>query len=120
MLVRALRTGGLPDVVVIEKVESYGMAVGAEVFDTVLWAGRFAEAAHRVPVVMLPRRAVKLALCGDSRAKDANIRQALIDRFGGSAAIGRKAAPGPLYGISRDVWSALAIAVTYTLQGASA
>lgn len=117
ILVRALRTGGLPDVVVIEKVESYGMAVGAEVFDTVLWAGRFAEAAHRVPVVMLPRRAVKLALCGDSRAKDANIRQALIDRFGGSAAVGRKAAPGPLFGISRDVWSALAIAVTYSMQG---
>ncbi len=119
VLVRALRSGGLPDVVVIEKVESYGMAVGAEVFDTVLWAGRFAEAAHRVPVVLLPRRAVKLALCGDSRAKDANIRQALIDRFGGKdAAVGRKAAPGPLYGISRDVWSALAIAVTYTLQAA--
>jgi hypothetical protein len=118
VLVRALRTGGLPDVVVIEKVESYGMAVGAEVFDTVWWAGRFAEAASRVPVVMLPRRAVKLALCGDSRAKDANIRQALIDRFGGSAAVGRKAAPGPLYGISRDVWSALAIAVTYTLRAA--
>lgn len=118
VLVRALRTGGLPDVVVIEKVESYGMPVGVEVFDTVLWAGRFAEAAHRVPVVMLPRRAVKLALCGDSRAKDANIRQALIDRFGGSVAIGRKAAPGPLYGISRDVWSALAIAVTYSMQGA--
>jgi hypothetical protein len=117
VLVRALRTGGLPDVVVIEKIESYGMAVGAEVFDTVLWAGRFAEAAHRVPVVLLPRRAVKLALCGDSRAKDANIRQALIDRFGGSAAIGRKASPGPLYGISRDVWSALAIAVTYSLGG---
>jgi hypothetical protein len=38
------------------------------------------------------------------------------DRFGGSAAVGRKAAPGPLYGISRDVWSALAIAVTYTLR----
>jgi hypothetical protein len=118
VLVRALRSGGLPDVVVIEKVESYGMAVGAEVFDTVLWAGRFAEAAHRVPVVLLPRRAVKLALCGDSRARDANIRQALIDRFGGSAAVGRKAAPGPLYGISRDVWSALAIAVTYTMQSA--
>lgn len=116
VLVRALRSGGLPGVVVIEKVESYGMAVGAEVFDTVLWAGRFAEAAHRVPVVMLPRRAVKLALCGDSRAKDANIRQALLDRFGGSAAVGRKAAPGPLYGVSRDVWSALAIAVTSTIQ----
>jgi hypothetical protein len=67
--------------------------------------------------VLLPRRVVKLALCGDSRAKDANIRQALIDRFGGSAAVGRKAAPGPLYGIHRDVWSALAIAVTYALRG---
>ncbi len=119
VLVKALRSGGLPDVVVIEKVESYGMAVGAEVFDTVWWAGRFAEAASRVPVVMLPRRAVKLALCGDSRAKDANIRQALIDRFGGSAAVGRKAAPGPLYGIARDVWSALAIAVAYTIQSAN-
>lgn len=119
ILVRALRTGGLPDVVVIEKVESYGMAVGAEVFDTVLWAGRFAEAANRATVVMLPRRAVKLALCGDLRAKDANIRQALIDRFGGSAAVGRKASPGPLYGISRDVWSALAIAVTYSIQAGS-
>jgi hypothetical protein len=119
VLVRALRSGGLPDVVVIEKIESYGMAVGAEVFDTVWWAGQFAEAVHRVPVVMLPRRAVKLALCGDSRAKDANIRQALLDRFGGSAAVGRKAAPGPLYGISRDVWSALAIAVTYTTQSSN-
>lgn len=39
VLVRALRTGGLPDVVVIEKVESFGMAVGAEVFGTVRWAG---------------------------------------------------------------------------------
>jgi hypothetical protein len=38
VLVRALRTGDLPEVIVIEKVESYGMAVGAEVFDTVLWA----------------------------------------------------------------------------------
>ena len=117
VLAKALRSGGLPDVVAIEKVESYGMAVGAEVFDTVFWSGRFAEAASSATVVMLPRRVVKLTLCGDSRAKDANIRQALIDRFGGSAAIGRKAAPGPLYGISRDVWSALAIAVTYTIGG---
>lgn len=34
-------------------------------------------------------------------------------------AIGRKASPGPLYGISRDVWSALAIAVTYSIRGAN-
>jgi hypothetical protein len=34
-------------------------------------------------------------------------------------AIGRKAAPGPLYGMSCDVWSALAIAVTYSIRGGS-
>lgn len=113
------RSLGAIDRVVIEKIESYGMAVGAEVFATVHWAGRFTEAARPISVVQLPRRAVKLAICGDSRAKDANIRQALLDRFGGARAVGRKADPGPLYGISRDVWSALAIAVTYADGGAS-
>jgi hypothetical protein len=98
------------DVVVIEQIRSYGMSVGAEIFDTVHWAGRFTEAAHPTTVVQLPRLKVKQAICHDSRAKDQNIRQALIDRFGGTAAI-RKG--GPLYGISKDVWSALAIAVTY-------
>ena len=32
-------------------------------------------------------------------------------------AVGRMAAPDPLYGIPRDLWSALAIAVTYALRG---
>ncbi len=118
MLAAGLRlgeyAGQYPDTVVIEKIESYGMAVGREVFDTVWWAGRFAEAARPLEVVQLPRRTVKLAICGDTRAKDSNIRLALIDRFGGPSAVGQKAKPGPLYGISKDVWSALAIAVTYS------
>jgi len=97
----------------IEMVASYGMPVGAEVFETCVWAGRFIEAwgggEERVY-----RRDVKLHLCGQARAKDANIRQALIDRFGPGkdAAIGRKDTPGPCYGISGDVWAALALAVT--------
>lgn len=122
-LLQSLRLGDFgtvftqPAAVVIEQIESYGMAVGREVFATVHWAGRFTEAARPTPVVQLPRRAVKLAICGDTRAKDANIRQALLDRFGGKdAAVGRKATPGPLYGISKDVWSALAIALTYVEQ----
>lgn len=105
--------GETPDVLVIEQIESYGMAVGREVFETVWWAGRFAEAARPLPACRLPRRAVKLHLCGSARAKDANIRQALLDRFGGSAAVGRKSDPGPLYGVSKDVWAALAVAVTH-------
>jgi hypothetical protein len=107
-----------PSVAVIEQVASYGMPVGAEVFETVRWAGRFEEALHPTPVVLLARMAVKMHVCGNSRAKDANIRQALLDRFGGPffdhrVAVGTKKAPGPLYGIHADLWSALAIAVTF-------
>jgi len=120
-LLRHLRAGMAADVdvVVIEQIESYGMAVGREVFETVHWSGRFTEAAHPLRVVQLPRRVVKLAICGDTRAKDSNIRAALLDRFGGTGAKGTKAHPGPLYGISADVWSALAIAVTYADQEAA-
>jgi hypothetical protein len=96
--------------IVIEQVESYGMAVGAEVFETVFWSGRFAEAARPLPVHRIGRKAVKLHLCGTTQAKDANIRAALIDRFGGKDAI-RKG--GPLYGIHGDEWAALAVAVTW-------
>lgn len=101
------------DLVVIEKVESYGMAVGAEVFETVFWSGRFAEAAGSLPVARLGRKAVKLALCGTTRAKDANVWQALLDRFGGTSAVGRKSQPGPLYGIHSDCRAALAVAVAW-------
>jgi hypothetical protein len=97
--------------IVIEQIRSYGMSVGAEIFDTVHWAGRFTEAAQPQPVHQLPRLKVKQAICHDSRAKDANIRAALIDRFGGPTSI-RKG--GLLYGVSKDVWSALGLAVAYS------
>lgn len=101
------------DVLVIEQIASYGMPVGAEIFETVFWSGRFAqrwETVSRSKAHRIPRLAVKVAICHDSRAKDANIRAALIDRFGGPACI-RKG--GPLYKVKGDEWSALAVAVTY-------
>lgn len=108
---------GLPkwiyDTLVIERIASYGMPVGAEVFDTVLWAGRFWQAST-APVHFLPRMKIKQHLCHSQKANDATIRCALIDRFGGrEAAIGNKAKPGVLYGIKADVWAALAVAVTF-------
>lgn len=104
------------DILAIESVASYGMAVGAEVFDTCVWAGRFIQQwwqRHAESSVgRVYRKDVKLHLCGSMRAKDANVRQALIDRYGGKElAIGRKASPGPLYGIKADIWAALAVAV---------
>lgn len=104
------------DQVAIEMIESFGMAVGAEVFQTVVWTGRFIEAwdTKGFPWTAVTRKQVKMHLCHSMRAKDANIRQALIDKFGGKdAAIGRKATPGPLFGVSADVWSALAVGITF-------
>lgn len=117
-LVTALRTTGAPSDahLVIEEIESFGMAVGKETFRTVFWSGRFAQVweANGYTWSLLPRRAVKLHLCGSMRAKDANIRQALIDRYGGKdKAIGTKKQPGPLYGLRSHCWAALAVAVTY-------
>lgn len=99
---------------VIESVASYGLAVGAEVFDTCYWGGRFYERISRHSLVRLvPRMTVKMHLCHSAKAKDANIRQALIDRFGGKdKAIGNKANPGVLYGVKSHGWAALALAVT--------
>jgi hypothetical protein len=100
---------------VIEQIASYGMPVGAEVFETVFWSGRFAEAFGAEYVHRVPRLTVKMHLCHNSRAKDGNIRQALLDRFGGKdKALGKKASPGPLYGVSGDVWAALALAVAWS------
>lgn len=107
-----LRVIAAIDVVVIEQVESYGMPVGKEVFDTVRWSGRFEEAVSRsgIPVVYLPRRQVKAHLCRNPRATDANVRAALLERYGGQAAT-RKG--GPLHGVVKDLWSALAVATVF-------
>ena len=106
---------GLSDrpLVAIEWIESYGMPVGREIFETVRWIGRF-EQAFDGQVIYVSRREVKLHLCNSARAKDANVRQALIDRFGGTKrkAVGIKKAPGPLYGIRTHLWAALGVAVT--------
>lgn len=100
-------------VAVIEQVASYGMAVGAETFETVRWAGRFEEALHPTPVALLTRKTIVLHLCNSPRASDSNVRRALMDKFGGDAAIGLKKTPGPLYGFRADLWAALAVAVAY-------
>jgi hypothetical protein len=102
----------LSAVLVQEMIASYGMAVGREVFETCVWIGRFEQVAigHGMKTERLYRRECKMELCNSVKAKDSNIRQALIDRFG---APGTKKNPGRLYGVSKDIWSALAVAVTY-------
>lgn len=98
------------DTLAIEMIASYGMAVGREVFETCVWVGRFAQAWHQPNAVRLVyRRDVKLHLCGNAKAKDANIRQALLDLLGPQ---GTKKEPGPTYGVKSHAWAALGVAVT--------
>lgn len=94
--------------VAIEMIENFGMAVGKDIFETCVWIGRFIQA-HGGQYRKVTRMEVKMHVCHDSKAKDSNIRQALVDRFG---QVGTKKAKGPLYGIKKDLWSALAICVT--------
>lgn len=92
-----------------EYVDCMGMAVGSEVFATVFNIGRLYASATIMRLI--PRRDVKLHLCGTCRAKDTNVRQALIDKVG---SVGTKKQPGLCYGVSTHLWSALAVAVTAT------
>jgi hypothetical protein len=108
---------GLPDRMAIEMVACYGMPVGRETFETCVWIGRFIER-FQGDYEFVYRKDVKLALCNSMRAKDANIRQAILDRFpatggGKIPQVGIKKQPGPLYGVSRHSWSALAVGLTW-------
>ena len=94
--------------VVIEMIASYGMPVGRETFETCVWIGRFIERAEGGE--RLTRGEVKMHLCHSMRAKDANVRQALIDRFGPP---GTRKKPGLTYGLAGDMWAAFALAVTW-------
>jgi hypothetical protein len=99
--------------VAIERIVSYGMPIGAETLETVEWIGRFWQAAGADKTRLIPRKEVGKHVCNDGRAKDPNIRQGLINRWGGKAlAVGTVKNPGPLYGIKSHAWPALGVAVT--------
>ena len=100
------------DMMAVEMIACYGMSVGKTVFETCVWIGKFVEAwdnnVHK-PFEFIYRLEVKMNLCHSAKAKDKNIRVALIDRMGEQ---GTKKNPGPTYGISADIWAALGVAVT--------
>lgn len=104
----------------VEMIAGMGMPVGQEVFDTCFWIGRFWQLSDEyyknIQKQLIFRREEKLDLCGSPNAKDANIRQALVDRYApGQPNFGKgtKKDPGFFYGFSADMWAAMAVAVTY-------
>lgn len=100
----------------IEMIASYGMPVGAEVFDTCRWIGRLEERLKQHKVILIYRKDEKMTICGSMKATDATIRQALVDRFAKgerNSGKGTKKQPGWFYGFSADIWQAYAVGVTY-------
>jgi len=103
--------------VVIEYPAPRGQPMYTQLVKTIWWIGRF-EQAMGIDAHHMDRKDVKMTLCGSTRAKDANVRAALISRFkasggGKTPEIGTKSNPGPLYGVKKDIWAALAVAITF-------
>lgn len=131
-------------VLAVEMIASYGMSVGAEVFQTCVVIGRMVQEWDRdgaPPSILVPRLTAKLHVCKSAKAKDSNVRQGLLDLWGGDSVAlakrtkcgtckgkgytrrpdgscmmchgsGKVGTDGPLVGLSGDEWAALAVAVT--------
>lgn len=118
--IRESRQTGFADIkaAAIEMVASYGMAVGASVFQTCVQIGRFAERLEQIGchIDYIYRKDEKMRICGQMKAKDSNIRQALIDKyakFDFKNGKGTKENPDWFYGFRADVWQSYAVGITW-------
>ena len=106
--------------VVIERIQSYGKAVGDTTFDTCIQVGRFAEYAETVlqdEVFLIKRQIVKMHLCGAGNVKKSEVQQAAKNCFepsggGKDPYKGIKSKPGPLYNCTNHTLDAIALGIT--------
>lgn len=96
------------DTCAIEIFEARGMPIGNDSIETILFTGQLIQE-WKGRLIRVKRSEVKNFLCGPLKAKDSNVRQALIDKLGKP---GTKKRPGPTYGVTSHAWAALAVAVT--------
>lgn len=104
----------------VEMLQSYGNLIGKDVLITAVWIGRFYETLKRKLYFepnMIYRMEEKMHICHNSRAGDAEIRRALIDRFcthDFRTGRGTKKDPDFFQGFKADIWAAYAVGLTYT------
>lgn len=110
--------------VVIEHLSCYGVDFSAVLRDTALISGEFRLRCRQLgrEATFITRPDVKLHITSSRKTKDKDIRDALIERWGGEvAAMGyqkiegskQRTPKGPLYDIASHSWAALALGVTF-------
>lgn len=104
--------------VACEMIASYGMGVGAHIFQTCVEIGKFIITLEQIgcKVDYIYRKDEKMNICKSMKAKDSNIRIALIDRFAQfdkKSGKGTKKNPDWFYGFSADCWQAYAVGTTW-------
>ena len=101
--------------VAIERVQSAGIS-GASLLQTSEVVGRLQQRALDCPlrVRLVYRREVCAALHVSGKAKDAQVRQRMLEMHPGGT--GTRKNPGPLYGVSSHAWQALGLAVAVSLM----
>lgn len=115
-----LKSNSNCDLLVVENIRSYGNVIGNTTLDTCVWIGRFVQV-WKGEYKLLPRKTIAFKMCHTITASDTNIRQAVISRFAEfnglpdnkRSMIGNKKKPGMLYGVTKDMWAALAVALVY-------
>lgn len=102
------------DKMIYEWVQNYGRVVGQEVLKTCYWCGRFAAQSENagMEVLSAKRPEVVRHFTGQTNVPKPHVRQAVLDRFGGTKA---KRKGGVLYGVSNHTWDALAL-IIYILE----
>lgn len=92
--------------------------VPLQVFEMAEWVGRFAhvleECGNRFHRIYRHRE--KAVMCHSGVATDSQIRASVISVLGGQ---GTAQNPGPTYGVTGDVWQAIAIGMTFLEEGDS-
>jgi hypothetical protein len=89
-----------------------------EVFLMTAWVGRWQHIIEECGAThhKIFRHREKSVMCKSGVAKDSQIRAAVIAMYGDK---GTHEAPGPTFGVTGDVWQAIAIATTFLVEGDS-
>jgi len=80
-----------PARVYMETIQSYGMSVGQEIFDTCFFIGRMQQRMEDNSILynMVKRKEIAQHHCLSVKANDSNITTALVDRFDPSRTFGK-------------------------------